>query len=888
MRWIQQLHMQALMLLRRKNQSARLDQELEFHLQQQVAENLARGMSAAQARDAAIRRFGNPTHMRDETRSAWSWSSVEKFWRDLRYGLRTLGRAPGFAVVAIAVMALGIGATTSLFTIVRSVLMRPLPFHDPSKLVMVYEHFIHASGDNPFNVVSAGDFYDWREKTHGFQDMAAWRQYGFNFSGQYGELPEVVQAVAGSWNLFPLLGVQPVIGRTFTPEEDRPESTHVVLLSWSLFQRRFNGDQSIVGKQVRLDSNPYTVIGVLPEWFTYPDPKAQVWVPYASTLHPEDLAVHDQHMSYVVARLRPDVSAQSAIKQVAALQYQLHMANPSLPVAEDALYRPMIDDVVHEGRTPVLVLLGAVCCMLLIACLNVSNLLVARGAARRKEVAIRGALGGSRLTLIREQMTESLLICLLGGALGLLLSFWSTQWLARNWQGLPRANAIHIDGMVLTFSIALVIFCALLAGLVPAISSTGKGLLAILQDSSRSVGGSASRAGLRRGLLAAEIALTVVLLVSAGLLFKTFVHLRTSDLGCLTGNVLTMKYGLPEKQYTKPEMVLGFNESVLERVRRLPGVIAAGLVSTVPGDGWGGDFVFTVPEHPTQGAILDQDALFRSADPGYFSAIGIPLLSGRMFAEQERLERAHYVILSRQAAQKFFPRESPLGKHISFAFVSGKPEVYEIIGVVGDTLHDIGEPLKETMYFSMLSGRYDRTSNPTLVVRTAGDPLLMSVPVQKQIAALDPSLPVYKVLTMRQIIGEATAGQSFSATLVLAFAALSLLLAAIGLYGVLSYLVSQRVTEIGIRIALGAQRSEVLRLVLLDGLRPVLIGLLIGSAGAAAAGMLIKSLLFGTQPIDPTVFAAMVATLLLTSVAASALPAIRACRIEPTQALRIE
>jgi predicted permease len=485
-------------------------------------------------------------------------------------------------------------------------------------------------------------------------------------------------------------------------------------------------------------------------------------------------------------------------------------------------------------------------------------------------------------------MAESFLICLLGGTLGLLLSFWATQWLGRNWRGLPRSDAIHIDGMVLWFSIALVFFCALLAGLLPAISSTGKGLLALLQDSSRSVGGSASRAGLRRILLTAEIALTVVLLVSAGLLFKSFVHLRTSDLGCLTDNVLTMKYGLPEKQYAKSEMVLAFNDEAMERIRGLPGVLAAGLVSMAPGAGWGGDFVFTIPEHPSQGAMLDQDALFRSADPGYFNAIGIPLLSGRLFTSQERLDRARYVVLSHKAAEQYFPGESPLGKHITMSWVNQKPATYEIVGVVGDTLHDIGEPLKATMYFSMLSGMYQSASNPTIVVRTADDPLLLSVPVQKQIAALDASLPVYKVLTMRQIIGEATAGQSFSATLVLSFAALSLLLAAIGLYGVLSYLISQRVTEIGIRIALGAQRSEVLRLVLLDGLRPVVIGLLIGSAGAVAAGVLIKSILFGTQPVDPTVFAAMLGSLLLTSAAASALPALRACRIEPTQALRTE
>jgi predicted permease len=611
-------------------------------------------------------------------------------------------------------------------------------------------------------------------------------------------------------------------------------------------------------------------------------------LPYASTFKREELAVYDMHISFVVARLKDGVSAEAAIKPVRALQYQIHMANQQKPVAEDALYRPMIDDVVKDGKTPVLVLLGAVACMLLIACLNVSNLLVARGTARRKEVAIRGALGGSRLTLIREQMTESLLICLIGGTLGILLSFWATQWLGRNWKDLPRSDAIHIDGMVLAFSITLIILCAVLAGLLPAFSSTGKGLLAMLQDSSRSVGGSAARAGMRKILLTAEIALTVVLLVSAGLLFKSFVHLRTSDLGCLTDNVLTMQYGLTQKEYDKPEMVNGFNESALERVRRIPGVLAAGLVTTAPGAGYGGDFVFTIPEHPVQGAILDQDALFRAVDPGYFSAIGIPLLSGRVFTSHERLDHSDYVILSKQAADKFFTGETPLGKHVVIRMKEEKARTFEIIGVVGDTLHNIGEPLKETMYFPILEGDFDFDSNPTVVIRTAGDPLLLSVPVQKQIVSLDPSIPVYNALTLRQLIGNATASRSFSATLVLAFAGLSLLLAAVGLYGVLSYLVSQRVTEFGIRMALGAQRSEVLRLVLIDGLRPVLLGLLVGTAGALAAGSLIKSMLYGTQPMDPLVFACMLAGLLLTAVIASAVPALRACNIEPTQALRSE
>jgi predicted permease len=599
MRWIVRFRIAMIMLFRRQDETARLNQEMQFHLEQQVAENIANGMSPDQARSAALRIFGNPTLLRDQARSNWSWSWLEKFARDVRYGTRTLLRSPGFALIAILVMALGIGATTSLFTIVRSVLLKPLPFHDSGSLVMVYEHFRAPTGGDGFNVVSPADFRDWRQKTNGFQDMAAWRNYGFNLTDEHAELPEVVQAAAGTSNLFSVLGTQLALGRAFTPDEDQPGGPHVVLLTWNLFQRRFGGDPSILGKTIRLDTNPYTVVGVLPRWFTYPDSHAQLWVPYAQTFTPQAYDEHDHHQSRVIARLRPGVSASSATSAVSALQYQIHLARASSPVAEDAAFRPMIDDLVQDVKTPLIVLLCAVGCMLLIACLNVSNLLVARSATRRKEIAVRLALGGSRPTLIREQMTESLLICIAGGALGLALSVFTTRWLASHWEALPRAEAISMDTSVLAFTIGLVFLTALLAGLLPAVSSTGKGVFASLQESARSIGGSASRTSLRKILLIAEIALTVILLVSAGLLFKSFLHLRTSDLGSATDRVLTIKYGLPEKQYDTRDKVIAFHESLLERVRRLPGVHAAALISTPPGGGYEGDYVFTIPEHPS-------------------------------------------------------------------------------------------------------------------------------------------------------------------------------------------------------------------------------------------------------------------------------------------------
>jgi predicted permease len=886
MRWFHRLQMFWLMLFDRKREAARLNQELAFHLEQQMAENVSLGMNAEEARRQAMLRFGNPAVLNEETRSTWSGHWFEGVWRDLRYGLRTLVRTPGFSLMAILVMALGIGATTSLFTLVRSVLLRPLPFREPDKLVMLYEHF-RQQPESPYNVVAPADFRDWRAQTHGFQDMGAWRWWAGHISGEHGESPEVVVGAGGSWNLFSLLGVQPAFGRTFTPDEDRFGGNDVVLLSWSLFQSRFNGDRQIVGKAVQIDSKPYTVVGVLPAWFSYPDPTVRVWIPYTPIFMPEEFQP-DHHQSRVIARLKSSQSAEAAVKEVSALQYQIHMQNQGKPVAEDVILRPMIEDVTQDAKTPLIVLMCSVGCMLLIACLNVSNLLVARSAARRKEVAIRGALGGSRWKLVQEQMIESLLIAVAGGGVGWVLSISATRWLATHWRDLPRADAIRVDGPVLVFSIAVVLATALLAGLVPAISSTGKSLLGALQDSARSIGGSVSRAALRKVLLSAEIALTVVLLISAGLLFRSFINLRTSDLGCVTDNVLTVRFGLPVKRYDTPVKVLAFHEALMARVRSLPGVKAAGLISTAPGAGYEGDNVFTIPEHPAQGPSLELDALIRKADPGYFSTLKIPLLSGRVFNDQDKLGRTRHVIVSKKFVNQFFPGEDPVGKHVKIAFSGNTPEIYEIIGVVGDTVHEIGQPIKATIYRSILNGDPMLDSVATIVVRAAADPLSLALPIQKQVSDLDPEMPAYKVRTMQQIVGEATASRSFSVSLVLAFAVLSLTLAAVGLYGVLSFLVTQRSSEIGIRMALGAQRGEVLRLVLVDGMTPVGLGMIIGLAGGAAAGTLIKSLLYGTRPLDPAVFAAMIASLLITALIASAVPALRACRIEPTQALRME
>jgi predicted permease len=870
-----------------RKRDADVERELQSDLDLEEEEQRERGVPPEEARHAALRAFGNPTLIGEQTRAVWSWNTLGNLLRDLRVSVRTLFRSPGFSIIAILVMALCIGATTSLFTVVRSVLLRPLPFRDPDRLVMIYEHFRDAS-DNAqgfnYNPVAPADYDDWRTQTRGFEDMAAWRYWQFNLTGEHGELPELVPARGGSWNLFPLLGVNAAIGRTFTESEDRPDGD-VAMLTWSLFERRFGGDPAIVGRQIHLDGKPYTVVGVLPKWFTYPDAKVQVWVPYASGLPPELLTHHDYHFNRVVARLRPDVSLASALSQVEAVQYRVHLQNLNAPVAEDVASRTLIQDLAKDVKKPLIILLCAVSCMLLIGCLNVANLMVARSAIRQKEIAICSALGARRSTLIRVQLIESLLVSIAGGAAGVLLSVAATKWLVSTWRDLPSAQSIRVDENVLVFACGLVFAAALIAGLLPAISSTSRSAISALHASSRTAAGSQARTALRRTLLTVEIATTVVLLIAAGLLLKSFWRLHTTEVGCATDNVLTMGYSLPAKEYDTPDKVNAFNETLLERVRAMPGVLAVALGSIVPGAGYGGDDVFTIPERPPvrPGAPLP-DALYRRADPGYFSALQIALLSGRVFTSADRSGRPKTVIISHQLAQQYFPGENPLGRHLHVPARDNSD--YEIVGVVADTLYQVGQPGMATMYFPVLNGESD--VGLTLAVRTVADPLSISVPVQKVIAELDPQLPVFDVRTMQQIIEESLGSASLSASLVLSFAVLSLILASVGLYGVLSYLTTQRTGEIGIRMALGAQREEVLQLLLGDGMRPALYGLTLGLAASVGAVRLIESMLYGTRPLDPAIFAAVAVTLLFVAALACLVPAWKASRIDPMQALRNE
>jgi putative ABC transport system permease protein len=813
-------------------------------------------------------------------------------WQDLMYGLRMLAKCPGFTLVAVLALALGIGANTALFSVVDAVILRPLPFPAPDRLVAVWS--TNQQRGELRTSASYPDFADWRSLNHAFERIAAFHTNDFTLTGT--DEPAHILGAVVSADLFRLLGVAPKLGRDFLSEEDDPGKTKVrpVILSYAFWRSRFGSDPQVIEKTVQLDSQSYTIVGVMPGGFQFPlqGKPIDLWTSFlvdeiASDNEPIT-AERGAHYLSVIARLKPDVRLPQAQAEMDTIASALAHQYPDTDKYRGIALAPELERLVGDVRPALLILFGAVGCVLLIACVNVANLLLARAAARQKEIAIRSTLGAGRLRLVRQLLTECILLAALGGALGLALAWWGSDLLlALSPENVPRLSGVHLSGHVLAFTAFASLLTGLVFGLLPALHVSRSDLAESLKESGRGSTESARRSRLRSALVVAETALALVPLVGAGLLIQSLSRLEHVKPGFDPHNVLTFNLGLPDARYSYSQQA-AFFEQLLPRIRALPGVRSASAVSPLPLSGDDFRVTFEIEGRPV--AKSDQPATnYREAAAGYFQTMHIPLLEGRDFSDQDNLKSPPVIIVNQTFAKQFFPGEDPIGKHIKpgLSSIPGTHAVMrEIVGVVGDVKHrslnreagpEVYEP-ESQMPFETL----------TLVVRTEGDPRGLIGAVREQVKALDKDLPIYDVKLMEEYLSTSVAQPRFNTMLLAIFAGVALVLAAVGLYGVMSYSVVQRTHEIGIRMALGAQQKDVLRMIVGQALRLTLVGTALGLAGAWAATRLMSGLLFGVKSSDPITYAGVALLLSAVALLACYVPAYRAMRVDPMVALRYE
>jgi predicted permease len=808
--------------------------------------------------------------------------------QDLRYGLRMLWKNPGFTLIAVIALALGIGVNTAIFSVVNAVLLRPLPFDNPDEIVT-------ASGRNPDGGkgranVSYPDFADWQAQTQSFQHLAAYNTSGTLLRND-GDEPEALSGTVASADLLPLLNVNPILGRNFTREEDRADSAPVILLGYDVWRRRFNADPSIVGKQIRLSSRRATVLGVLPQGFKFPidTGRTEFLQPLAPNIG-ENVKRRSSYFLSVVGRLKPGVTIKQAEAEMKAVGERIEQQFPDEGFRLGSAIVPMHEDLVGNVRSSLLVLLGAVGFVLLIACANVANLLLARAAARHKEIAIRRALGAGRLRVLRQLLTESLLLSIMGGTLGLLLAMWGVDLLvAASPLDIPRLREIGLDARVLSFTLAISALTGIIFGLAPALHSSKVDLNDALKEGGRGSTEGNARNRVRSLLVISEIALSLVLLVGAGLLIKSFMRLRAVDPGFDASHVLVT--GLSPSKAKYPEVVQqrNFLREVLHRLEATPGVEAAALVSPLPLSGNASAKTFTYEgQAVTAKNLLTSN--FREISPNYFRAMSIPLLKGRAFNESDTKDTPLGVVVNETFVRRFFPNDDPIGKRILIGADPTEnlnPPLSEIIAVVGDVHHGGLDMEAGPEYY--VSYQQDRLRNLDLVVRTKTDnPLSLSTTIRSAIKQVDQEQYIPAIETMDQLLTESVARRRFNMMLLGIFAALALLLAAVGIYGVMSYSVTQRTHEIGIRLALGAQTGDVLRMVVRQGMTLAFVGVGIGLAAAFVVTRIMSSLLFSVSPTDALTFSVVAMLLLGIALLACLIPARRATRVDPMVALRYE
>ena len=878
-----------------------LREELDSHLDMATRDRVERGESAHVANAAAHREFGNTSVVREVTHGQWGWSWLENLFQDLRFGVRMLRKSPGFTAIAVLTLALGIGANTAIFSVIEAVLLRPLPFRQPDRVVQILE----TAEGLPYVSASGEDYFDWESQNHSLESssITTWTQdYNASGAGQ----PERVAAIRAEANFFSVIGAQPFLGRGFAPGEDQEGKDHVVVVSYGFWQRHFAGDTSALGKTVELNSQPYTIVGVMPRWFNYPQ-GTDVWIPIAKTV--KGTTSRGNYSFRVIGRLKPGVSVEQAQADLSAISARLAQLYPNTNKGRGARVVPLKTRITQDSRSQLLILLGSVGLVLFVACANVANLLLARAARREREMVLRGALGASRARIIRQLLTESVLLSLGGALLGLVAASWCVSFAqAATWLPVPRENPIQVNFTVLFFTVAVSLLVGILFGLAPALVSSRVNLAEALRESARSV---ASASGWRRlmrdALVVTEIATSLALLVGAGLLLRSFARMRAADIGVSPDDVLTIAVILPEAKYPALSARRAFYDQLVSRIQSQPGIDAAAIVQTLPLEGdhtWGG-YPEGAPDWRAALVQLNVDFV----TPDYFRALGIPFRAGRNFTPQEfdralvvsqqfadfvkknpnfvfgeRTEFQSSAILSRAAAQALWPNQNPIGK----VFVSGNIPV-QVVGVVGDVKEgEIRDAALPQAYFP-LTQELDNLFYPErIVVKTSMPTQLALSEVRSAVQQMDSSLPLFSIRTMRQVIGEDMQDTSLQTSLLGIFAALALILAAIGIYGVMSYIVEQRTHEIGIRVALGARRADVLRLILGRGARLTFAGAVIGLLLAFALTRLLASLLYGVGATDPLTFTVVALLLVVVALAACYLPARRAMKVDPMVALRYE
>jgi putative ABC transport system permease protein len=877
---------------------ARIVRELAAQLEDFYREAIARGASEAEADAHACAQIKDwPRLARDVARAdrAHAQPRIERvadtvtdlghgrgggakvladFLRDMRYAARQLVKTPAFTIVAILTLGLGIGATSAIFSVVNAVLLRPLPYPEPERLVRVHE-IVPQYG---LFAVAPATFLDWRQQNSVFEHIAAYSSGSITLAGSEG--PERVPSAAVSWDLFELLKVSPVLGRTFTAEEGKPVKQTVAIISYGAWQRRFGGDQSILSKTVTLNGTPTTIIGVMPSGFIYPSRTTEIWTPLA--FNPAN-PPRGAHFIGVVARLKAGVSLETANTEMKTISERLAKQYPPQSANESAQVVQLLENIVGDIRSALLTLLAAVGVVVLIACANVANLLLVRASVREKEIAIRAALGAGGWRLGLQMLAESVVLAAGGGALGLLLAFLMIPSIKTLSAGsIPRVADLSIDGTVLAFAAGISLLTGLIFGLAPAWHTSRATLGHALKDGARTSSGSRGR-WVRNMLLVAEVGLSIVLLIGATLLLRSFAKLTSVDPGFHPERVFAFQVTLPGTAYPKAHNVMGFYVALLEKLDALPEVTSAGLVQTLP---LREDYVLsvTMQGRPAPPPNAEPSANYRVITPKYFEALGIPLLRGRAFNDQDAEKSPMVAIVDQAFVDRHFPTEDPIGRGIDIG--NGSDGYYQIVGVVGSVHHEgLDRNPNPTMYVPY---RQDVFNGMWILARTSGDPAQLAGAARQAVRAIDPALPAYGMGPLSEAVTESVAQRRFSMLLLTLFAGIALFLAAVGLYGVVAYAVTQRTQEIGVRMAIGARPADVLRMVVGDGLKLAAIGVVLGIGVALAMARVIESMLFEVKPYDAASYASVAAVILAVAALACYVPARRAMRVDPLVALRAE